>query len=56
MLVKTSIGISVLSLALFSWFAITGAKGPNFNTGGAAGSTSGGRGSSGSGWIWHGGK
>ncbi|MGE3315456.1 MAG: hypothetical protein AB7O26_10095 [Planctomycetaceae bacterium] len=56
MLLKTSIGISIFSLVLFSWLAISGAKGPTFNTGGGAGSTSGGRGTGGSGWIWHGGK
>lgn len=53
MLLKTSIGVSVFSLVLFSALAISGVKGPTFNVGGSA---PGGRGASGGHGFWFGGK
>lgn len=60
MLLKASIGVSIFSLMLFSYLAISGAKGPDFSTpasaGAAGNATPGGRGTGGGNWIWFGGK
>ena len=53
MLFKAFVGLSILSMGFFTMMAMTGAKGPRFET---SGSIFGGRGSTGYHSIWHGGK